>query len=213
MNHRILTRTPDRKRGGSRRPGLAIARAAVALAVFGHLWAQSGPLTLERDGDRLRVSVPPFHFLAGTPLERLHDGRSVTYVFTISLEVEHAERGGARVTRQVVFSYDLWEERFSVARVDDPKASASHLTAAAAEAWCLELLALPARAAPADKTFVVKLDGSWREEDGQPADATAATTLTGLIDVLSRKARAAPPHWEAASLPLRLADVKDKAAK
>ena len=113
----------------------------------------------------------------------------------------------------MVFSYDLWEERFSVARADEPKTSASHLTAAAAEAWCVDLLSLPASAAPADKTFVVKLECSLREEDAQPADAPATATLTGLIDLLSRKARATPPRWEAVSRPLRLADLKDRAGK
>jgi len=34
-----------------------------------------------------------------------------------------------------------------------------------------------------------------------------------LIDLLSRKARTAPPRWEAASLPVRLADLKDRALK
>ena len=173
-------------------------------------FAQSARLIVERDGDRLRISAPQLHFLDGRPLEQLHDGRSVTYVFTVSLQVERGQAGGPRLTRQVVFSYDLWEERFSVARVDQPSTSASHLTAAAAEAWCMDLLSLPASAAPTDKTFVVKLDCSLREEDGQAADAPAATTLTGLIDLLSRKPRAAPPRWQAVSPPLRLAEIKGR---
>jgi hypothetical protein len=213
MNQRPTTFETGGARTRTRRWLRTTLELAAGLAVFAHLSAQSSLLDVERDGDRLRIAAPQLRFLAGTPLQRLHDGRSVTYVFSVTLQVEHADRGGTRLTRQVVFSYDLWEERFSVVQVDAPKASASHLTAAGAEAWCLELLALPARSAPADKTFVVKLDCSWREEDAQPAEAPAATTLTGLIDVLSRKARAAPPHWEATSPPLRLADLKDKATK
>jgi hypothetical protein len=107
-----------------------------------------------------------------------------------------------RLTRQIVFSYDLWEERFAVVRLDDPKVAASHLATAAAEAWCIDLLALPVSAAPVAKTFVVELECSLREEGAQPADAPSAATFTGLIDLLSRNARAAPPRWEAASLPL-----------
>lgn len=185
--------------------------APVAFAAF--TFAQSAQLNVERDGDRLRVSAPQFHFLTGQPLEHLHDGRSVTYVFTVSLQVQRGQARGAGVTRQVIFSYDLWEERFSVARVDEPRTSASHLTASAAEAWCMDLLSLPASAAPADKTFVVKLECSLREEGAEPADAPATTTLTGLIDLLSRKTRATPPRWEAVSLPLRLADLKRRARK
>jgi len=185
---------------------------AAALAVFVHLSGQPAPLTVERDGDLLRLRAPQLDFLAGAPLARLHDGRSVTYVLTASIQVHR----GAHVhglTREVIFSYDLWEERFSVAQRDDPRVAASHLTTAAAEAWCVELLALPVRAAPADKAFVVKLECSLREENTQARDAPSATTFTGLIDLFSRKEAAAPPRWEAASLPLRLADLIDKARK
>jgi hypothetical protein len=181
------------------------APVAFATAVL----AQSAHLNVERDGDRLRVSAPELHFVTGEPLRQLHDGRSVTYVLTVSLQVQRDESRGAHVTRQVVFSYDLWEERFAVSRADDPKIAASHLTSAAAEKWCLDLLSLPASAAPVDKTFVVKLDCSLREEGEPPADSPAAT-LTGLIDLFSRKSRAAPPRWEAVSPPLRLTDLKDR---
>jgi len=213
MNQRPIPCGTDHVRTRSRRRRRTILGAAVALAVFAHLSAQSTILQVERDGDRLRLAAPGLHFLTGAPLQRLHDGRSVTYAFAVTLEVEHGGAGGARLAREVVFSYDLWEERFSVAHLDEPKASASHLTSAAAEAWCLELLKLPVRAAPADKTFVVKFECWLRDEGTQPADAASATTITGLIDMFSRKAREAPPRWEAVSRKMRLADLTDKASK
>jgi hypothetical protein len=77
----------------------------------------------------------------------------------------------------------------------------------------MDLLSLPASAAPADKTFVVKLECSLREEGAPSAEAPATTTLTGLIDLLSRKTRTTPPRWEASSPPLRLADLKIRAVK
>jgi len=186
---------------------------AAALAVFVHLSGQPSPVTVERDGGLLRLHAPQLNFVTGAPLARLHDGRSVTYVFSASI---HIHRGGSRVhglTRQVIFSYDLWEERFSVVQRDDPKVAASHLTTAAAEAWCVELLALPVGAAPADKAFVVKLECSLREEPTPAIDAPPAATFTGLIDLFSRKEPLAPPRWEASSLPLRLADLIDRARK
>lgn len=210
MDQRSITCGSEHGRTTNRFGLRAAPWAAVALAVVAHLSAQPAPLTVERDGDHLRLSAPQFHFLAGAPLERLHDGRSVTYVFSASLQVQRGERQGPGLTRQVVFSYDLWEERFAVVRLDDPKIAASHLTAAAAEAWCVDLLTLPVRSAPVDRSFVVKLECSLREEDAKPVDTPSAATFTGLIDLLSRKARAAPPRWEAASLPLRLADLKDR---
>jgi len=197
---------------GRRRLRVALGVAA-ALALFVHLSGQPAPVIVERDGDRLRLRAPQLDFLTGAPLARLHDGRSVTYVFTASIQVH---RGGPwlnSVTREVVFSYDLWEERFSAARRDDPKMAASHLTTAAAEAWCVDLLTLPVRAAPADKAFVVKLACWLREEEAPAAVAPSAGTFTGLLDFFSRKEPSAPPRWEASSLPMRLADLIDKARK
>ncbi len=213
MDHRHPTCGSGHGRTTSPRGPRAALGAAAALALFVHLSAQPSPLTVERDGDQLRLRAPQIDFLAGAPLQRLRDGRSVTYILSASI---HVHRGGARVhgvTRQVVASYDLWEERFSMVQRDDPKAAASHLTAAAAEAWCVDLLVLPVRAAPTDRAFVVKLECSLREESTQARDAPSATTFTGLIDLFSRKEPSAPPRWEAASLPLRLADLIDKARK
>ena len=213
MDQRYSTCESERTRTAIRRGLCAALGAAVALAVFVHLSAQPSPLTVEREGDRLRLRAPQLNFLTGPPLARLHDGRSVTYVFSASIQIH---RGGSRVhglTRQVIFSYDLWEERFSVVQRDDPKVAASHLTTAAAEAWCVHLLPLPVGAAPADKAFVVKLECSLGEENAPARDAPSAATFTGLIDFFSRKEPSAPPRWEAASLPLRLADLADKTRK
>jgi hypothetical protein len=187
--------------------------AVLTFALCGHLRAQPAPLAVERDGERLRLSAPALHFLAGRPLERLHDGGSVTYVLSASLHVEHGESGRAHITQKVVVSYDLWEEKFSVVQADAPRHSASHLTAAAAEAWCLDLLAVPVGAAPASKTFVIKLECASPVDDTVPGDAASGATLTTLIDVLSRTARATPPRWEATSGPLRLPDLKDRSRK
>jgi hypothetical protein len=199
MSHRALVR--------------ATLGAAIVLTVCGQLWAQSVRLAVERDGDRLRLSAPDLHFLAGKPLERLHDGGSVVYVVSVTVHVERGESGGARLTQRVVFSYDLWEEKFSVVQADAPHRSSSHLTAFAAEAWCLDLLKLPVRAALASKSFVVKLECTSPVDDAQPGDAPSGATLTALIDVFSRNARAVPPRWEAVSRPLRLEDLKDKSRK
>jgi hypothetical protein len=185
----------------------------VALVVFAHLSAQSTSLTVERDGDHLRLSAPGLRFLTGAPLDRLHDGRSVAYVLTAAVEVERGDPRTTRVTRQVVFSYDLWEERFAVAPADEPKAAASHLTSAAAEAWCLELLKLPVRGVSAGRTFVVKFECWLRDDGAQSQDARSTATLTGLLDLFSRTARENPPRWEAVSPRLRLADLKDRASK
>jgi hypothetical protein len=213
MDHRHLTCGNGHRPATARRGFGSALGAAAMLALIVHLSAQSSPLSVERDGDLLRLRAPHLDFLSGAPLQRLRDGRSVTYVLSASI---HVHRGGARVhgvTRQVVASYDLWDERFSMVLRDDPKVAASHLTTAAAEAWCVDLLALPVRAAPADRAFVIKLDCALRDEIAEARDAPTAATLTGLIDLFSRKEPTAAPRWEAASIPLRLADLIDRARK
>lgn len=209
MSRAIITRFD----AAGRVPGSSACRVAlgalVVAALFVGLSAQPAPLRVTRDGDRLRLSAPQLHFLQGAPLQQLHDGRSVTYVFTASLHLDRGQRV-ARVVRLVVLSYDIWEERFSVSVAGDPNASASRLTTAAAESWCLNLLSLPAAAAPGDKAFVVKFDCTLKEDPGEAGDQPSAATLTGLIDLFSRKTRDAPPRWEAVSPALRLADLVER---
>ncbi|MGE5360761.1 MAG: hypothetical protein ACM3NQ_17225 [Bacteroidales bacterium] len=172
------------------------------------LSSQSPALVVERQGERLRLSAPGFHFLDGKPLAQLHDGAAVTYIVSVSTRPEH---GGARSIRRdhrFVFSYDLWEEKFSVVQVGTPRRSASHLSRDAAEAWCLDAVSPSVADVPADKTFVVTLDCSV--PDQAPEQAREGLTLSALLDAFSRKAAAAQPHWEASSPPSRLADLKEK---
>jgi hypothetical protein len=213
MDHRPAASTSLSTPTGRRHGLRAVLGTFVGLVVFAHLSAQSTSLMVEREGDHLRLSAPGLRFVTGAPLERLRDGRSVAYVLTATLEVERGHPRTTRVTRNVVFSYDLWEERFSVTQVDEPKAAVSRLTSAAAEAWCLELLTLPVRLIPADRTFVVKFECRLRDDRAQPSDTPSAATLKGLIDVFSRGAREEPLRWEAVSPRVRLADLKDKASK
>ena len=107
-------------------------------------------------------------------------------------------------------SFDLWEERFSVVQTGSSSRSASHLTASAAQAWCLENLRFPLPSLPPGKTFVIDLECAAveNESDGDTENG-AGMTLAALIDVFSRRERGALPRWRASSGPLRLADLKD----
>jgi hypothetical protein len=174
------------------------------------LLAQSAPLAVERQGDHLRLFAPRLHFIDGAPLAQLRDGASVTYVFSVTLEPGLGHGSPSRIEQRVIVSYDLWEERFSVVRTDPAGRAASHLTAVAAEAWCLDNLSVPISSAPAGNTFVVKLACWILPDEPRRPDASSGLTLSGLIDLLSRNGRAAPPRWDAVSGPLRLADLKDR---
>jgi hypothetical protein len=170
--------------------------------------AQSQTLTVERQGKQLRVSAPQLHFLEGAPLEQLHNGASVTFEFTLTFAA-----GGAatsRVQERFIVSYDLWEEKYSVVQAGSSGRSTSHLSAAAAEAWCLDNMPLPLPALGADKTFSIKLECSIVDPEDSSGENSSVLTLASLIDVFSRKKQPAPLHWEATSVPVRLSDLKER---
>src|SRR5687768_17159277 len=94
-------------------------------------------------GDAVHVRAPEFTFIKGGSLARLKDGQSVR----VELHLTVLPRPGATPTAErrqtFALSYDLWEERFAVTQAGVPSRSISHLTSAAAEAWCLEQLTVP----------------------------------------------------------------------
>lgn len=166
------------------------------------------PLSVSRQGNHLRVAAPQLHFLEGKPLEQLRNGASVSYVFTLILPGVSAS--AFHLNERFILSYDLWEEKFSVVQAGPSGHSASHLTAAAAEAWCLDNLQVPLPALSPEKTFAIKLECTVTDEGESSGESSSGLTLAGLIDIFSRKKHEELPHWEAISGPLRLADFKDK---
>ena len=168
--------------------------------------AQSTPLKVERRGNQLHVTAPQLHFLLGKPLERLNNGASVTYTLELTLLA-----GASPTNRQqehFILSYDLWEEKYSVVQAGSQGRAASHLTAAAAETWCLDSMQLPLPALSPDKSFTIKLECTYVDNEISGGESSSGLTLAGLIDVFSRKKKEEPLRWEALSGPLRLKDMK-----
>jgi hypothetical protein len=178
----------------------------ICLAGIGWLQivAQSKPLVVERQGDHLIVTAPQLHFLLGKPLEQLHNGASVTYITNLVISAGGSQAFHLR--ERFIVSYDLWEEKFSVVQEGKTGRAASHLSAEAAETWCLGNLSVPVSALKPDKSFTLRLECTVDPSDG--AESGPGLTLAGLIDALSRKQREELPHWEAASEPLRISNLK-----
>ena len=183
----------------------------VAQAAGSRLAAQSPSLLVEREGATLHVSAARLPLLEGKPLEQLHNGASVTYVFELTLTPEQESEPAIRLKERFVFSFDLWEEKFSVVQPDPPGRSASQLSAAAAIDWCLDNMQVAAKSLTPDKTFVIRLE-CWIAADSSDGGSqnNSSLTLAGLVDVFSRKGRNPPPRWLAVAGPLRLADLKQK---
>ena len=162
----------------------------------------------------LHISAPQLHFLSGKPLERLKDGATVAFLGQLSISGDANATIRARAIARFAMSYDIWEERFSVSRFsitkpETPLHSVSHLSAAAAEAWCLEHLSLDISQWPQDKPVWVRLElrtDDGRDETGVIGDP--GINLTRLIELFSRPARAKQSSWQLDAGPLRLADCK-----
>lgn len=168
---------------------MTIGSLAFALLLLSQtLDAQS--LTVRTVSDQLHVRASGLAFIAGSVLDRLQDGRTVRIEFEVTV-LERAR--GATVTRvQQSFnlSFDLWEQRYAVTRIGPMPRSISHLTARAAEEWCLDNVTVPIASLGRlgrDTPFWVRVD--YRTQDRTPAadPADSTFTLQTLIDVLSRR--------------------------
>lgn len=98
------------------------------------------------DSSSLGVAEGSVRFLAGRPLEQLKVGAAVPFDLQLTLWSGSAVVG--RAAGRFVVSYDLWEERFSVAHLGpdgrNAAESARGQTAGDAESWCLRRLRVPA---------------------------------------------------------------------
>lgn len=168
-----------------------VLAVAALLAVAAPAAAQT--LAIASAPDAVRVRAVNWPFLTADPLARLKEGRTVRVELSV-LVLAGPGRSPASAVRQIfAVSYDLWEERFAVATTGARAASASHLTAAAAEAWCLDQLAVPLTALGAvdDRRFWLRLECRILDSDGTPDPAEdTGLTLQRLIDVLSRRGKA-----------------------
>ena len=162
----------------------------------GRLSAQT--LTIDIVGEVLKIRAPGFSFLTGDLLARLKDGRSVRVELAAMVLPAPGKSPAAIARRSFALSYDLWEERFAVTTVDTRSQSVSHLTMAAAEAWCVEQLAIPVNGLGAlgrDLPLWIRLEYRALDGDNPSAAEDSGYTLQALIDALSRRRKTeSSPH-------------------
>jgi hypothetical protein len=167
-----------------------VVSVLLALLVWPALGVSAQTITVDTVGEALKIRAPGFSFLKGDPLARLKDGRSVRVELAALVLPGPGKSPAATARRAFSLSYDLWEERFAVTTVDARSLSASHLTMAAAEAWCVDQLAISVGALGAlgrDLPFWIRLEYRDLEGDGSSDAGDPGYTLQALIDVLSRR--------------------------
>jgi hypothetical protein len=186
-----------------------VARAALLLALFlcsaGGAAAQT--IAISRAGDAVKIRVPGWWLLDDNALARLKDGATVRVELTATA-LALPSKSAIVAARQVFsLSYDLWEERFAAAIAGARGAAASHLTEAAAAAWCVDQMAIPAAAIErhGGTQFAIRLEYRILDGDAAPnSDDAESFTLQRLIDVLSRRRKAEPPTRALDGGPFRL---------
>jgi hypothetical protein len=182
----------------------ALAGTIACLSLF----AQE--LVLRSSADQIMVAAPKLHFLTGKPLERLRDGNAVAFDFHLAVLAESKQSILRRSFDRFVISYDLWEEKFSISRMRTTRSSVSRLDANAAEAWCLDNIAVASSGLPTDKPVWVRLDIRAQENRGQQSLSADddGISLTSLIEIFSRPVKQEPNQWRLEAGPTRLNDIQ-----
>ncbi len=164
-------------------------------------------LDVRLEGDRLKVSAPRFHFVAGKALQRLHDGAPVAFAVQLSVSLERSGSPLLRDIQRFVLSYDLWEQKFSVTRLGPGRKTTSHATADDAENWCIDEMGLQAAAVRENQPFWVRLEVRAEDTNSRVGWDNDPVSLARLIDLFSRRSRGDEKHWEAQAGPFRMADL------
>ncbi len=163
------------------------------------------------DGDMLRVAAPNAHFLTGKPLQRLKDGATVVYLAQLGLYDDGGFQRPFRLAPvdRFAISYDVWDvDKFSVAMLTATTRKAGNLTVSAAEAWCLENLAISASNLATERRFWLKLYmHTVDQRDLSGVVAGPGLSLAEFVMRLGRKPGAEDPPFTLEAGPLRLADL------
>ena len=163
-------------------------------------------MTVTTTGGEVRVQAPGFGFVNGEPLARLKDGLTVRVELEMRVLAGPGAAAAAAHSRQTfVLSYDLWEERFAVTVSGTGSRSVSHLTADAAEAWCIEQLTVPVSGLGSlrSQPFWIRLESRILDgkSDGREDEGL---TLRGIIDTLSRRQASEQTSHSAEAGPFRV---------
>ena len=185
---------------------------AIGTAACFTLLAQN--LEVRSSSDQIMVAAPKLHFLTGKPLERLRNGNAVAFDFYLAVLAESKQSILRRNFDRFVISYDIWEEKFSISRMRSARSSASRLTADAAEAWCLDNIAVASSGLPQDRPVWVRLDIRAQDaRDQKPLSEDEGISLSSLIELFSRPGKQEPNQWRLEAGPMRLRDIQKGAGR
>lgn len=178
-------------------------------------------LALHRRDQELHIRAPNLHFISGPSLDRLKNGGAVPFDFQLSVAVDSSSNLYDRAVERFVISYDLWEEKYSVTKLWGSgsmrgnsrrsireRRSVSHLTAAAAENWCIDNIAVSTTGLDPNRRLWVRLEvRSSDPRDGPPLIGESGISISRLIELFSHPPRSGQQRWTLETGPVRLADL------
>jgi hypothetical protein len=177
------------------------------------VWAEE--LMVNWQGEHLHITAPQVHFLTGKPLERLRNGATVVFDFSLSISSNSNLKLRDRALERYAISYDLWEEKFSVKQLRTARKPSSLLTGAAAEAWCIDNIAVGSGGVSPQEPVWLRLE--VRGGDGKEAPifgprniGESGISLTSLVEIFSRPASPQQLKVVAEAGPIKLADIRRK---
>jgi hypothetical protein len=171
-------------------------------------------LDVSYDGDNLRPSVPGLHFLTGKALDRLKDARTVVFVSQLTLLGDDRTTIFRRVPQRFFVSYAIWDEKFKVTIPGATPESRLWPTAQQAESWCLENLAISALGMAPDRPYWLRFELRTADpKDLSRVWGDSGISVSGLIEMFSRRPDPKEPHWGPLEKRLRLMDLRRVSAR
>jgi len=171
-------------------------------------------LILSTQDNRLEFAAPRLHFLVGKPLERLRNAAEVSFAFHITLFSGNQTHKLQETASRFVVSYDLWEEKFSVTKLANPRRTVRNLADTAAEAWCLREMSMDVTGVGAKEPLWARLE--IRAEDskdgglpfGRGNITDSGISLTSLIDIFNRPPAVTQTHFNVETGPVTLDELR-----